>query len=166
MIGDTCRINIALLGFAFVLTSCGQADDDGRATDAPPSDARAEDSPTVILHDSGPTPHDASDSDVSFIPCGGHIDTGCSWKVPVHANGTPAEASTISVRIQAASGAETPLLQVPDEAQCAPMPLAWYAEYGEDGELLRLVACPETCAAIETSGSDVVVLPGCVDDPP
>ncbi len=145
-----------------VVSGCGSdaGGEDGKPTDAggTPTDAAAEADSAQIWFDSGQT-----DSDAAPMPCGGEVQSGCTWSVPLAPNGQPADPNVISVRLRDSSGKETLLVHVEDAGACAAATLGWYTVLNEGGSGAQLVACPYTCDFIASSAQQVVVVPGCVD---
>jgi hypothetical protein len=151
------------LGSAFPLGCSG----DSEADRPVPADAQAEQDSAIWWLDAG-TPQDADGSliDGSFMPCGGEIQSGCDWTVPLAPNGKPAEPGYLSIRLRDSTGHETFLYQVSGPASCASNALAWYVDVPDGGSEVHLVACKATCDLIAASDQQVVILIGCVDLPP
>lgn len=153
---------LALLGVgaALAVACAGDAETDSGV----PIDARAEES-SIWWLDAGNDGPDA-DADGALEPCGGEVQSGCVWSVPLGPDGKPADLAKVSVRLRDATGHETPLMRVPDVGACTGNALAWYVDAPDGGGPVQLVACPKTCDLITATGQDVLLLPGCIDPQP
>jgi hypothetical protein len=154
---------LALLGVgpALAVACAGDAEADSGVT----ADAQTEDSSLITWLDAGYDGPEA-DADGLVTPCGGEIQSGCVWTVPLGPDGKPADLAKVSARLRDATGHETPLLRVSGASACAGNALAWYVEMPDGAGPAQLFACPETCDLITATGQDVLLLPGCIDPQP
>jgi hypothetical protein len=82
----------------------------------------------------------------------------CEWRMPVPEEGVFVDSGHVNVSIRGGSDAALRLGRVPGLAACRDN--AWY--YDSPTSPTRLIACPQTCARIESGGyTDVKVLLGC-----
>ncbi|HMR76572.1 MAG TPA: hypothetical protein PKD61_15730 [Polyangiaceae bacterium] len=151
------------LGAMTLSNACsGNSDADRKA----PEDAQAEKDSAMWGFDAGFWDADGSLLDTSFVPCGGEIQSGCAWTVPLGSDGKAADLNKISIRLRDATGHETPLSRVAGPGACVGDSQAWYVDTPYGAGSVLLIACPATCDLINATGQDVVLLPGCVDPQP
>ena len=167
-------VSLVTRGFATAVAFClGSAfplacSSDSEAHQAVPADAQGEQDSAICQWFDAGAPQDADGSlmDSSFIPCGGEIQSGCVWTVPLASDGKPADPGYLSIRLRDSTGHETFLYRVSGPAACASNALAWYVDVPDGGSDVHLVACKDTCDFITATGDQVVILIGCVDFPP
>jgi hypothetical protein len=83
----------------------------------------------------------------------------CKFQIPVPDSGEP-DFNLVNVSfVDAATGAETPLNNVPSPAECDPAQGGWYYDDPADPRIIEL--CPVSCDLAMNSAVDVRVLLGC-----
>jgi hypothetical protein len=82
----------------------------------------------------------------------------CQWSMPEAHAGVQVDPTRVNVRASGGQGGELALGRVPDVDHCAAE--GWY--YDDNAAPTRLVACPETCDAIQSQGhTSIDILLGC-----
>ncbi len=155
---STARVHGLMILMVGAVLGCGG--EVARSGDVP-ADAGLERDSGIWLLDVGADP-----VDVGFGPCGGEIQEGCVWTRPTAPNGQPAHLNAVSIRLRDSDGEETVLLRVDGAGACSKKALGWYVDVVDGGPEVQLVACPETCDVITSSGQQVLLIPGCVDPKP
>ena len=104
-------------------------------------------------------------SSAAAATMGEGADLACEWAIPTPPAGKALDVDNVNVRYVNLSGVGTLLGKFDSETACAASEQGWY--YDDAAMPSKILACPETCAQMRTTGvSKVDVLFGCKSIPP
>jgi hypothetical protein len=96
----------------------------------------------------------------------GTMPGACEWPLPEPPAGQSLDFTQVNVRYTSPSGFATGLGKVGSSAECGMFVDGWF--YDDNTKPTKIVACPQTCTAIQAGGAEAKVeaLFGCMSVPP